>query len=82
MNSVVGGPACGWVPKDGSAMGEWVGWRRQWVGVWDAVGRWWVVFFVFVFVFCFGGYGLIFMGCDRLMLVGGGGCGLNFFFFF
>ena len=38
MNSVVGGPAYGWVPKDGSAMGEWLGWRWQWVGVWDAVG--------------------------------------------
>ena len=47
MNSVVGGPACGWVPKDGSAMGEWVGWRRQWVGVWDAVGC------ISCFCFCF-----------------------------
>ena len=37
--------------------------------------------FVFFLFFCFGGCdssgcGLIFMGCDRLMLVGGGGCGL------
>ena len=48
-NSMVGGPAYGWVPKDGSTMGGWVGWRWQWVGVWDVVGRWWVVFFVFCF---------------------------------
>ena len=39
--------------------------------------------FVFVLFFCFGGCdssgcGLIFMGCDRLMLVGGDGCGLIF----
>ena len=40
----------GW-PVDGfQRMGLWwVGWRQQWVGVWDAVGRWWVVFFVFCF---------------------------------
>ena len=32
--SVVGGPACEWVP-----MGwQWVGWQRQWIGVWDALG--------------------------------------------
>ena len=39
--------------------------------------------FVFFLFFCFGGCdssgcGLIFMGCDRLMLVGGDGCGLIF----
>ena len=39
-----------------------------------------------VFCFCFGGCdssgcGLIFMGCDGLMLVGGGGCGLILVFF-
>ena len=59
-------------------MGGWVGWRWQWVGVWDVVGC--VFCFLFLY-FCFGGCdssgcGLIFMGCDGLMLVGGGSCGL------
>ena len=75
---MVGGPAYGWVPKDGSTMGGWVGWRWQWVGGWDVVGC--VFCFLFLY-FCFGGCdssgcGLIFMGCDGLMLVGGGSCGL------
>ena len=62
---MVGGPAYGWVPKDGSAVDGWVD---------DGLC------FLFLF-FCFGGCdssdcGLIFIGCDGLMLVGGGGCGL------
>ena len=75
---MVGGPAYGWVPKDGSAMGGWVGGGSGWV-----CGMWWVgggLCFLFLY-FCFGGCdssgcGLIFMGCDGLMLVGGGSCGL------
>ena len=38
-----------WVGFDGWVGSGWVGWRWQWVGVWDVVGRWWVVFFVFYF---------------------------------
>ena len=50
------------------------GWVVGWVGVGSGLC------FLFLF-FCFGGCnlsgcGLIFMGCDGLMLVGGGSCGL------
>ena len=62
-----------------------MGWWRQCASVWDAVVRW-LVLFLFLF-FCFGGCdssgcGLIFMGCDGLMLVGGGCYGLILVVFF
>ena len=56
-NSVVGGPACGWVPNDGSAMGGWVSYG--WVGGgsgWVYEMQWvsgTVVGCVFHFCFCF-----------------------------
>ena len=88
---MVGGLTYGWVPKDGSTVGGWVG--GGWVGVGSGwvCGMQWVssgLCFLFLFLFfCFGGCdlsgcGLIFMGCDGLMLVGGSGCGLIFILFF
>ena len=80
MNSVVGGPACGWIPEDGSVVGGWVGGDSGRVCGMRWVGGGLCFMFLFLF-FCFGGCDssgceLMFMGCDRLMLVGGGGCGL------
>ena len=73
----------GWVGWRWQWVGRrWVGRQWQWVGVWNVVG---VVFFLFLFLFfCFGGCdssgcGLIFMGCDGLMLMGGSSCGRNHF---
>ena len=76
---VVGGLACGWVPKDGlvvgglaTTMGGCVGCSGSVVGC----------VFCFLFFFYFGGCELIFTGCDGLMLVGGDGCGLILVVFF
>ena len=84
---MVGRPAYGWVPKDGLTVGGWVGGGSGWVGSdngWVCGMRWvgGELCFLFLFLFFYfggcdlSGCGLIFMGCDGLMLVGGGGCGL------
>ena len=69
-----------WMGSGGREGGREGGWVVGWVGVGSGLC------FLFLF-FCFGGCnlsgcGLIFMGCDGLMLVGGSSCGLIFILFF
>ena len=48
---------------------RWVGWQQQWVGVWDAVGRWVAAVVVVV------GFFFFFLRCCWWMWVcAGGGC--------
>ena len=62
----------------------WMG-SKRWVDSGWVCGMWWgLCFFILFLFFCFGGCdssgcGLIFMGCDGLMLMGGSSCGRNHF---
>ena len=72
---------------DGGRADLWMG-SKRWVDSGWVCGMWWGLCFLILFLFfCFGGCdlsgcGLIFMGCDGLMLVGGSSCGLIFILFF
>ena len=51
---------------------QWVGWQWQWVGVWDAVGRWVVAVFFLIFIrWCWWMWVCAVGGCRRCCSRGG-----------